>query len=61
MPPLDSQSDVSKRMVEALNRGLSEDVVGEYIGHLQAEVGVTINRSALNQVVSGGAGSADLD
>ena len=28
---------------------------GEYIARLESEVGVTINQSALNQVVSGGA------
>jgi hypothetical protein len=44
-----------KRTVDALNRGISEDLLSEYIARLENEVGVTINQSALNQVVSGGA------
>ena len=55
VPPLDMASDEVKRTVDALNRGLSEDLLSEYIARLESEVGVTINQSALNQVVSGGA------
>jgi peptidyl-prolyl cis-trans isomerase D len=55
VPALDMASDETKRTVESLNRGLSEDLLGEYIARLESEVGVTINQSALNQVVSGGA------
>jgi peptidyl-prolyl cis-trans isomerase D len=55
VPTLDATTDESKRTVETLNRGLSEDIFAEYIAHLESEVGVTINQGALNQVVSGGA------
>jgi peptidyl-prolyl cis-trans isomerase D len=55
VPSLDAASDESKRTIETLNRGLSEDIFAEYIAHLESEVGVTINQGALNQVVSGGA------
>ena len=51
-------SEETKRTVDALNRGLSEDLLSEYIARLESEVGVTINQSALNQVVSGGAGDS---
>src|SRR5271165_2231192 len=54
VPALDLQSNDSKRMVETLNRSLSDDLVGEYISRLESEVGVTINQSALNQVIGGG-------
>jgi peptidyl-prolyl cis-trans isomerase D len=56
VPPLDLQSADTKRMVEALNRSLSDDLLGEYISRLESEVGVTINQSALNQAVGGGSG-----
>jgi peptidyl-prolyl cis-trans isomerase D len=59
VPSLDAQSNDSKRTVEALNRALSEDIAGEYIGQLESEIGVTINQSALNQVISGGAGDVN--
>jgi peptidyl-prolyl cis-trans isomerase D len=58
VPPLDMASEEVKRTVDALNRGLSEDLLSEYIARLESEVGVTINQSALNQVVSGGAGDS---
>src|SRR5499426_1739848 len=56
VPPLDMTSDEAKRALETLNRNLSEDILAEYIARLESEIGVTINQSALNQVVSGGAG-----
>ena len=56
VPPLDLQSADTKRMVETLNRSLSDDLLGEYISRLESEVGVTINQSALNQAVGGGSG-----
>ena len=49
-------SEEAKRDLEALNRGVSEDILAEYIARLESEIGLTINQSALNQVVSGGAG-----
>jgi len=56
VPVLDMSSEEAKRDLEALNRGVSEDILAEYIARLESEIGVTINQSALNQVVSGGAG-----
>src|SRR6266508_69555 len=55
VPNLDTASEDAKRTQETLNRSLSEDIFAEYIGRLASEVGVSINQSALNQVVSGGA------
>jgi peptidyl-prolyl cis-trans isomerase D len=56
VPTLDATSADSKRVIETLDRGLSEDILGEYIAKLENEIGVTINQSALNQVVGGGTG-----
>ena len=56
VPTLDMSSEEAKRDLDALNRGVSEDILAEYIAHLESEIGVTINQNALNQVVSGGAG-----
>jgi len=55
VPALDAASADYKRMVETLNRSLSDDLLGEYVSRLESEVGVTINQSALNQVLGGGA------
>jgi peptidyl-prolyl cis-trans isomerase D len=59
LPTLDAASEDAKRTVETLNRGLSEDVFGEYVAKLESEIGVTINQSALNQVITGGANTGD--
>jgi peptidyl-prolyl cis-trans isomerase D len=61
VPSPDEQSNDSKRTVETLNRALAENVAGEYISRLESEIGVTINQGALNQVISGGAGSGDVN
>ena len=61
VPPLEAESDNSKRVVEVLNRALSEDVLTQYIAQLESEMGVTFNQSALNQVISGGADTGDAN
>jgi peptidyl-prolyl cis-trans isomerase D len=53
VPGFDNASDDAKRTVETLNRGLSQDILAEYIAQLQSETGVSINQSALNQVIGG--------
>jgi peptidyl-prolyl cis-trans isomerase D len=55
VPAIDAASEEAKRTVETLNRGLSEDIFGEYVAKLESDIGVTINQGALNQVVTGGA------
>src|SRR5262249_22796219 len=59
VPGLDLASDEAKRARETLNRSLSEDILAEYIARLESEIGVTINQSALSQVVSGGGGDGE--
>jgi peptidyl-prolyl cis-trans isomerase D len=55
IPPLDVASEEAKRAQETLNRSVTEDMFSEYIARLESELGVKINQSALNQVISGGA------
>jgi peptidyl-prolyl cis-trans isomerase D len=55
IPPLDVASEEAKRAQETLNRSVTEDIFSEYIARLESELGVKINQSALNQVISGGA------
>lgn len=56
VPGLDTGSEDAKRALETLNRGLSDDILAEYVARLESDIGVTINQSALNQVIGGGAG-----
>jgi peptidyl-prolyl cis-trans isomerase D len=56
VPSVDMASEDAKRTMETLNRGLSEALLAEYIAKLESDIGVTINQSALNQVIGGGTG-----
>jgi peptidyl-prolyl cis-trans isomerase D len=56
VPSVDMASEDAKRTMETLNRGLSEALLAEYIAKLESEIGVSINQSALNQVIGGGSG-----
>jgi peptidyl-prolyl cis-trans isomerase D len=59
LPTLDMASEEAKRIVERLNRGLSEDLLAEYIAQLETDIGVTINQNALNQVIGGSTDGAN--
>jgi peptidyl-prolyl cis-trans isomerase D len=56
VPALDMQSADTKRMIDGLNRALADEIAAEYVAHLENEIGVSINQSALNQVISGSSG-----
>jgi peptidyl-prolyl cis-trans isomerase D len=53
VPKTDLSSDGAKTIAQTLNRSLSEDIFSQYITQVENEIGVTINRSAVSQVVSG--------
>ena len=55
VPDLDAALEDAKQAQDTLNRSPSQDVLSEYLSRLETETGVTINQSALNQVVGGGA------
>jgi peptidyl-prolyl cis-trans isomerase D len=53
VPAFDPESTETKRIAEALRRGIADEIAGQYIAKLQADAGVSINASALNQAVGG--------
>jgi len=53
VPTTEAGSDAAKQLQESLNRALADDVFGEYIAQLENQIGVTINQTALRQVVTG--------
>ena len=59
IPALDVASEEAKKAQDTLNRAVAEDMFSQYIARLEDEIGVTINQSALNQVISGGAVDAN--
>jgi peptidyl-prolyl cis-trans isomerase D len=53
VPKTDLKSEAVKTIAQNLNRSLSEDVFSQYITQVQSEIGVTINRNAVSQVITG--------
>jgi peptidyl-prolyl cis-trans isomerase D len=54
VPDLDMNSPETKRISESLRSSLANELLAGYAERLESEIGVTINPSALNQVVGGG-------
>lgn len=59
VPKTDANAEETKTMSQELARSLSEDIFEQYMTRVENEIGVTINRSAVNQVVSGGNAPSD--
>ena len=53
-PKLDATSPDTKKIEDSLQTSYADDMIGEYIARLETELGVTINQTALNQVIGGG-------
>ena len=53
--PLDTTSPEAKRINEALSRSIADAMLGEYLQRLEADIGTSINTTALNQAIGGGA------
>ncbi|MGI8527545.1 MAG: SurA N-terminal domain-containing protein [Pseudolabrys sp.] len=49
-PPLDPASAQAKKLADTLRDSYGQDLVGEYVAKLEAEIGVTINDAAMKQV-----------
>jgi peptidyl-prolyl cis-trans isomerase D len=52
-PVFDANSQQGKAITDVLQNSYTDDVIAEYITRLENEFGVTVNQSALNQVVGG--------
>jgi peptidyl-prolyl cis-trans isomerase D len=55
LPKTDMTADAAKTMAQELNSRLADDLFSQYVAKVESEIGVTINRNAISQVVSGGA------
>jgi peptidyl-prolyl cis-trans isomerase D len=50
VPPLDLASEDVKKLKENLQRGLTDEQVGQYVTKLETEIGTSINQEAFAQV-----------
>jgi peptidyl-prolyl cis-trans isomerase D len=51
VPPLDMQSAETKQLQDSLRAAYAEDIIAQYVGKLQTDLGATINEAALNQAI----------
>jgi peptidyl-prolyl cis-trans isomerase D len=51
--PLDPEAADAKRIDEALRARVTEDLIAQYLAHVQGEIGVSVNQTALNQAAGG--------
>ncbi len=49
-PPLDLASEDTKKLKTAVERGLADELVGQYVVKMENEIGVTINQPAVAQI-----------
>ena len=56
VPKLDANAPEAKELSNLIRRSVTDDLIGEYVGRLEKDIGVTINQSALNQIARGGSG-----
>jgi peptidyl-prolyl cis-trans isomerase D len=54
VPPFDPNSEDAKAIAQNLEQSFANELLAGYSERLNAEVGISINQSALNQVVGGG-------
>ena len=53
VPAFNAASSEGKRIEESTRRSLTEDLLAQYVGRLQTELGATINMDALRRIASG--------
>ena len=53
-PTFDANAPEANQLTASLQNSFADDIVGQYIAKAEADIGVTLNQAALNQVVGGG-------
>jgi peptidyl-prolyl cis-trans isomerase D len=55
-PAFDANSADAKTIVDTLRNAISDELLGQYVSQVESNLGMTVNRAALNQAISGGSG-----
>jgi peptidyl-prolyl cis-trans isomerase D len=53
-PKLDLAAPDSKKIEGSLQNSYADDIIGEYLARLETDFGVTLNQTALTQIIGGG-------
>jgi peptidyl-prolyl cis-trans isomerase D len=54
VPGFDAGSQEGQKIADTMRRSLTEDLLAQYVGQLQTDLGATINMDAVRRVISGG-------
>ena len=52
-PKFDANAAPAKAMATQMENSYADDIIGEYIARVENDIGVSINQTALNQVIGG--------
>jgi peptidyl-prolyl cis-trans isomerase D len=57
IPPFNAESAEAKRVIDKLKSAIADELLTQYVAKVESTLGTTINRAALNQAISSGAGN----
>ncbi|MCK9919411.1 SurA N-terminal domain-containing protein [Microbacteriaceae bacterium K1510] len=52
-PTFDASAPQTQALTSTLQNAYADDIIGEYVGKLESDLGVSINQAAFNQVIGG--------
>lgn len=53
VPNFDAASAEGRQLSEEIRRSLTDDILAQYVGYLEADLGVSVNEDAIRQVIGG--------
>jgi peptidyl-prolyl cis-trans isomerase D len=57
IPAFDANSPAAKGIFDQLRNSYNDELLGQYLARLEADIGISVNQAALNQAIGGGSGS----
>jgi peptidyl-prolyl cis-trans isomerase D len=57
IPPYNPESAEAKKTIDTLKSAIADELLTQYVAKVESTLGTTINRAALNQAISSGAGN----
>jgi peptidyl-prolyl cis-trans isomerase D len=58
IPAFDPNSPAAKGIFDQLRSSYNDELLGQYLARLEADLGISVNQAALNQAIGGGNGGS---
>jgi peptidyl-prolyl cis-trans isomerase D len=58
IPDFDPNSPAAKGIFDQLKNSYNDELLGQYLARLEADIGISVNQAALNQAIGGGNGGS---